>query len=84
MYIDCVYCCMLIVGSRKTLEGTTAAVLSQLVSIKCLEYFEFTSNVYWPLALAAVMATSALEALTDQIDNLVLPVYMFSLLMCAN
>ena len=55
-------------GSNRTIEGTLALACSMLVSM----YF-FTNNVDQSLIIITVLV-ALLEAATDQVDNLVLPV----------
>lgn len=62
-------------GSKKTVEGTVAAIISQtaftiLIRRSSLSLFEF----------AAITSVSLIEAYTSQIDNLILPIYMYFLL----
>ncbi|XP_033750307.1 dolichol kinase-like [Pecten maximus] len=65
-------------GSKKTIEGTCFAVISQLVALYGLHKLG-VAVMFWQ-SIQAVFLTSLLEALTSQIDNLVLPLYMFCLL----
>ncbi|XP_060062801.1 dolichol kinase-like [Ylistrum balloti] len=65
-------------GSKKTIEGTMFAVISQLAALYGLSKLGVVV-VLWQ-SIQAVILTSLLEALTSQIDNLVLPLYMFCLL----
>eukprot|EP00045_Choanoeca_perplexa_P013605 m.154894 g.154894 ORF g.154894 m.154894 type:complete len:496 (+) comp16399_c0_seq4:2291-3778(+) len=68
-----------LLGSRKTAEGFVAAWLAQLgflLFTKQLWLSETTLTSYEVTTLALV---SALECSTDQIDNLVLPLYLYVL-----
>ena len=68
--------------SNRSIEGAAAFVVSTLVATVLLCYttvqrYQTTTNV-----LLAVFLTAFLESFTSQIDNLVLPVFMFTLLLC--
>ncbi|XP_069138047.1 dolichol kinase-like [Argopecten irradians] len=65
-------------GSKKTIVGTCFAIISQLVALYGLSKLG-VAVLFWQ-SIQAVFLTSLLEALTSQIDNLVLPLYMFCLL----
>ena len=74
---------MLLTGSRKTLEGTCAAVVTQGLAC-CLLYRldpRLSRAAGWGSVGWAVLLTSLLEASTRQIDNLVLPLFMYALLL---
>lgn len=60
--------------TRKTLEGLLASVLSQLAFLKAL-YFDDISDVVIPIIMVSIM-----EAITTQVDNLVLPFFMYAIL----
>lgn len=68
-------------GSMKTLEGTACAIIVQLA---CSFFFLYVghplsvNNI--TLVVTSVVLTSILEAKTTQVDNLVLPLFMFSFL----
>ncbi|KAJ8960605.1 hypothetical protein NQ318_013897 [Aromia moschata] len=70
-------------GSKKTIEGTVACVLSQigliylLIYFGCLEYLSLEQSIKLYLA---VFVTSIVEAKTTQVDNLVLPLVMYIIL----
>ncbi|XP_043278502.1 dolichol kinase [Venturia canescens] len=65
-------------GSEKTIEGTAACIASQLLFIYSLGAFGFT-NGFWPLVRGtlAVTGISLVEARTNQVDNLALPLLMY-------
>lgn len=68
-------------GTKKTLEGTVAAVVSQVITCYFLQsILGVRPQGNWLLTLWAIFLTSLLEAFTSQIDNLILPMFMFSLL----
>ncbi|CAG5059391.1 unnamed protein product [Parnassius apollo] len=60
--------------SNRTLEGTAANILSQVAVICMLQYFELleTKNAVIRTLIAAT-ASALVEAKTDQVDNLILP-----------
>ncbi|PNF41090.1 hypothetical protein B7P43_G06227 [Cryptotermes secundus] len=70
-------------GTRKTKEGTFASILCQMTVILMLIYFGHIpySGVMLMRATFAVVVTSVLEAKTDQVDNLALPLVMYMLLL---
>ncbi len=69
-------------GSKKTVEGTCAAFVTQLLGCCILHCLDppIAPSYGWLDVLWAVGLTSILEAVTTQIDNLVLPIFMYSLL----
>ncbi|XP_061174183.1 dolichol kinase-like isoform X1 [Saccostrea echinata] len=71
-----------IFGSQKSIEGTVASIIFQLIFIFMLGHFipgGVLHNHF--LSVAGIIAvTSLLEATTSQIDNHVLPLFMYNLL----
>ncbi len=67
-------------GTSKTIEGTCAAVISQLITTVVLTTCAHVHFTRLAGILAAIITTSLLEAFTSQIDNVVLPVFMHTLL----
>ncbi|OWF43116.1 dolichol kinase-like [Mizuhopecten yessoensis] len=65
-------------GSKKTIQGTAISIMSQLAALYGLHKLG-VAVMFWQ-SIQAVILTALLEALTSQIDNLVLPLYMFCLL----
>uniref|UniRef100_T1J6W6 dolichol kinase n=1 Tax=Strigamia maritima TaxID=126957 RepID=T1J6W6_STRMM len=69
--------------SSKTIEGTIISIVTQLISVKILEKTDifpvFTTYAFTGI----IISTSLLEAFTTQIDNLVVPLVFFVLLMSA-
>lgn len=62
-------------GSSKTMEGTAASFLCQLTfSIPFINYGNLSFMIW------TVLSISLIESFTDQIDNLILPVFAFFLL----
>jgi len=70
-------------GSPKTVEGTLAGIMSQLLFVSTLQYTGILSlpRERWLPVSAAVTAGSLLEAWTSQIDNIILSPFLCSLLM---
>jgi len=66
-------------GSSRSIEGTIAAVLSILGSIAGLSFF-LNYSLNWGRIFVATLLSCCLEALTDQIDNIVLPLHFMALL----
>ncbi|XP_012255951.2 dolichol kinase [Athalia rosae] len=65
-------------GSPKSIEGTIACICSQLIVIYGLTYLGFLSGIWLLLrATIAVVGVSLVEAWTDQVDNLALPILMY-------
>ena len=70
--------------SKKTFEGTAAAIVSMMALLALLLRHHEVNGVAWGWLLGCTMVACALEALTEQIDNLFLPVaYMACLLLAA-
>ncbi|CAH1285331.1 unnamed protein product [Diabrotica balteata] len=70
-------------GSKKTIEGTVACILSQIGILYMLLYFGFIQIISSTDALrlfVAIVITSVVEAKTTQVDNLVLPFIMYIIL----
>ncbi|XP_071964081.1 dolichol kinase-like isoform X2 [Antedon mediterranea] len=65
----------------KTIEGTLAAVVTQLAACYVFSAISTTldSQYSWTAMTAVVLLTSLLEAFTSQIDNLILPLFMSSM-----
>ncbi|XP_047996285.1 dolichol kinase [Leguminivora glycinivorella] len=61
-------------GQNRTVEGTLFNILSQIMTVYCLSLFDIIDckNAVFRTTIAAT-ATSLVEAKTDQVDNLVLP-----------
>lgn len=69
-------------GSKKSLEGTAASVVAQFVAYLFLLWvFQVSVLKIGTLLLFSVLCLSAyLEALTKQVDNLALPVFVYPLM----
>lgn len=70
------------IDTDKTIEGTIACVLSQVCTILVLTYYGFVDS-YWLLirSILASITISLIEARTNQVDNLALPLLMYVCLM---
>ncbi|XP_052758400.1 dolichol kinase [Galleria mellonella] len=61
-------------GSNRTLEGTAFNILSQVATVYALELFELLQgNNALIRTVVAATVTGLVEAKTDQVDNLILP-----------
>lgn len=70
-------------STNKTIEGSIACGLSQLVFIYILYRFGFiygAMNILSFKIIVSVVVVSIVEAFTDQVDNLVLPLIMYTIL----
>ncbi|KAL0270688.1 UNVERIFIED_CONTAM: hypothetical protein PYX00_008010 [Menopon gallinae] len=70
-------------GTKKTVEGTIASVFGQIIFVLALASLcdVSYSSTECSKILLAVIIPSLVEALTDQIDNIVLPLITYSILM---
>lgn len=68
------------IGTNKTVEGTSAFIFGSLMFVTILNYVHLCSVHNWVNVILAVVLTSLLEAFTLQIDNLVLPLYLYCFL----
>lgn len=69
--------------SKKTIEGTLASIISQLLTVFALYKIGFIANMdqfNCARITMAVILTSFIEAKTDQIDNAILPLIMYIIL----
>jgi dolichol kinase len=70
-------------GSKKTFEGTLAAVLSVFSCCMLLLVWmqdQVSSSIGWQSTLWSTIIVSVLEATIDQVDNLFLPLIYVALL----
>lgn len=67
-------------NSNKTVEGSVGGVAAALASVLVMEAANLVSVTSWSRVVLATVATMAVEALTDQVDNLTLPFVMYSIL----
>ncbi|KAK3608370.1 hypothetical protein CHS0354_030832 [Potamilus streckersoni] len=66
-------------GTKKTVEGTLCAFLAQLVTIPVLHCLGASGAVLDIRIVFATLSVSCLEAFTQQIDNLIIPIFAFVL-----
>lgn len=68
--------------SQKSVEGTIASILGQCAFIYCLNYFGFLYLNTRLMAISgiAVISNALIEAFTDQVDNLILPIITYAIL----
>lgn len=64
------------------MEGTLAGVFSQLLTISFLFYFGYIiyKKIYFLTLCFAIILNVLIEAKTDQVDNLILPLVTFIVL----
>lgn len=69
-------------GSNKSVEGTIAGIIAQAGFLYALYLFGFVhlNAELMAVCAIAVIANSLIEALTDQVDNLVLPLITYIIL----
>lgn len=68
-------------GSNRTIEGTIACFLAQVGFVSLWTYYGILTDDLMSLikSFVAIALTSLLEAKTDQVDNLVLPLVLYIL-----
>lgn len=72
-----------ILNSPKSVEGATCSVVAEIIFISALNYFGVFGTVSifpWMRFVTACVITSITEAVTTQVDNLVLPLVMYIVL----
>ncbi len=83
-------------NSKKTVEGTLAAAVTVMIAWLGLVYYQYipemqciwdfgnnsTSILGWAVLGAVTVLNSVLEASTEQLDNLFIPLHYFALLLC--
>lgn len=67
-------------GSKKSVEGTSAAIISQIIAIYFLSFIKIPGAVFSMETVLCIIFISLLEAFTNQIDNLVVPVFAWVLM----
>ena len=68
--------------TNRSMEGAAAFTVSTLLAVAILCLTTVTRHQTVTNIVLAVCLTACLESFTSQIDNLVLPIYMFTLLIC--
>lgn len=66
--------------SPKSVEGTVASIISQLIFLHGLNYLGWIVVTDWFPLYLPVIIVSVVEALTTQVDNLVLPLLFYALI----
>ncbi len=66
--------------SNKTWEGTAASVATQLAYLWALQRIGFIPLQQWTHLYIPIIIGSLVEALTVQVDNLILPIVLFALM----
>lgn len=71
-------------NSKRTIEGTIAFVISVYLSLVVIRSYGVATNagmvVFDPAMLFASTAAGLLEAITTENDNIIIPVFMFSII----
>ncbi|CAG5128557.1 unnamed protein product [Candidula unifasciata] len=70
-------------GSKKTVEGTLCSVLSQMMLVLAGSHLGIIFIISWWNVFAGICLSALVEAFTDQIDNLILPVVLYPFLCLA-
>ncbi|KAG7477292.1 hypothetical protein MATL_G00092480 [Megalops atlanticus] len=70
-------------GTKKTMEGTATSIFAQIIAVALFLIFDgaINLNASYAWVVGSIALVSLLEAYTSQIDNLLLPLYLFILLM---
>ncbi|KAF6211081.1 hypothetical protein GE061_014194 [Apolygus lucorum] len=68
-------------GSKKTKEGTAACFLSQLFLVIFLIHIGYVPRTNLIKPTFAIATSSIVEAKTDQVDNIVLPLMMYAMML---
>ncbi|XP_068191388.1 dolichol kinase [Antennarius striatus] len=70
-------------GTKKTLEGTATSVFAQIIAVAMVLIFDGSINLNstYSWLVGAISLVALLEAYTSQVDNLLLPLYLFILLL---
>ncbi|RZF38617.1 hypothetical protein LSTR_LSTR010716 [Laodelphax striatellus] len=68
-------------GSNRTKEGSAACFISQLFAVLILIHFGYIPRTSLLKPIFAIVISSLVEANTDQVDNLALPLLMYIILL---
>ncbi|XP_038637472.1 dolichol kinase [Scyliorhinus canicula] len=70
-------------GTKKTFEGTATSIFAQIIAVALILIFDKTVslNGSYTWIVGSIVIVSLLETYTNQIDNLLLPLYLFLMLM---
>lgn len=66
-------------SSTKTVEGTVASVVAQVLFLYTLHWFNVINSSCVLSAIIPITIVSVIEALTTQVDNIVLPLLLYTL-----
>lgn len=71
----------ILLGSSRSLEGTIAFVVSILMAVWLMEISGLVamSQAKWFATIFAALNSALVEAFTDQVDNLVLPLIFYTI-----
>ncbi|BFY98422.1 hypothetical protein BsWGS_01462 [Bradybaena similaris] len=67
-------------GSKKTMEGTLCSILSQVALLLAGSYIGVVNLTSWWNVFVGICLSALVEAFTDQIDNLILPLVLYPFL----
>ncbi|KAI4816736.1 hypothetical protein KUCAC02_009049 [Chaenocephalus aceratus] len=69
-------------GTKKTMEGTATSIFAQIIAVAMFLIFDGSINLNstYSWIVGSISLVAMLEAYTSQIDNLLLPLYLFILL----
>lgn len=72
---------VILLGSSRSLEGTIAFVVSILMAVWLMEISGLVamSQAKWFATIFAALNSALVEAFTDQVDNLVLPLIFYTI-----
>lgn len=70
-------------GTKKTIEGSVCGVMAQIIAMSLLVSIGIVemSLAGWGHFLVSALLLAVVEALTDQVDNVVLPLLLYTSLM---
>lgn len=70
-------------GTKKTVEGSICGIVAQMVVVGGLTLFNLLDVTWaiWGRLLVSTSLVAIVEALTDQVDNIVLPLLLYTSLM---
>lgn len=72
---------VILLGSSRSLEGTIAFVVSILMAVWLMEISGLVAmgQAKWFATIFAALNSALVEAFTDQVDNLVLPLIFYTI-----
>ena len=69
-----------VAGGGRTVEGSLAAISSSLLTVYLLQHYGSVVVGSWTAVTTSILAVALSEALSEQVDNLTLPLIMMSIL----